>query len=524
MESTAIDEAQNNGCINNAITIIESIEINDVSDSDDVVDDRNNDQADSLKSSQYHTSIRSPPLPENDLENYNAQQSTDIIAKIDDAINVDHCRNDNNDSLECNVHHLNDDGEDLRTAAKQDTSVMNENKSLLKYNETIEQAKTRLSVYFDLIEKQKNQIKTDGTDQSDEHSKSLNLKERKFHNAMKDEEKIRNLIDFYTSNLISDLKSKLLIYERELSKKNEIIKNLCSIRLRVESELEDLTASLFEEANKMVEGANVQRNRIEKELLEANSKNEMLTAEVQGLKLMVITSTPSKPNVHLHPHLKKSKIKSNNSKFTSSNELKIKFKSPSNYELSQNKEMIPSLSSSDRKTKASQDSDIPVSPQDSNDPIGEIDLLYFDEFKEWLKHPTLEPMDSDFMKRIYDEEIYPVFNFKNKKLTASILRSIENQTLTVEALNSDRIPFPKKCAILEVPKICHYRMRTNNNDQWHHISLLVRNRIASVCDLFCYLRYIQKGLVKSQSKDIYWDIMKRRRNIALSKLGFKPIQ
>ncbi|OTF79250.1 hypothetical protein BLA29_005294 [Euroglyphus maynei] len=149
------------------------------------------------------------------------------------------------------------------------------------------------------------------------------------------------------------------------------------------------------------------------------------------------------------------------------------------------------------------------------------------------------------MKRIYDEEIYPVFNFKNKHLTSLVIRSIESNTLTVEMIgvhntsnstkttNGERLPFPKKCALLETQRICRYRMRidsnSNNNNninghnQWYFISQLCRNRITTVCDLFCYLRYVQQGLVKSNIKDIFWQIMKRRRNIALSKLGFSPI-
>ncbi|RWS10336.1 Rab-3A-interacting protein-like protein [Dinothrombium tinctorium] len=58
------------------------------------------------------------------------------------------------------------------------------------------------------------------------------------------------------------------------------------------------------------------------------------------------------------------------------------------------------------------------------------------------------------------------------------------------------------------------------NDSWYNISELCRNRIIAVCDLFCYLRYIQEGLVKSGFHETYWEVMRRRRNIALSKLGF----
>ncbi|KAH9379558.1 hypothetical protein HPB48_021242 [Haemaphysalis longicornis] len=44
-------------------------------------------------------------------------------------------------------------------------------------------------------------------------------------------------------------------------------------------------------------------------------------------------------------------------------------------------------------------------------------------------------------------------------------------------------------------------------------------RITSVCDLFCYLRYIQQGLVRSSLQEMYWEVMRRRRSIALARLG-----
>ncbi len=71
----------------------------------------------------------------------------------------------------------------------------------------------------------------------------------------------------------------------------------------MEAELEDLTASLFEEAHKMVRDANVKQASAEKQLVEANMKVDGLETEVSALKTLVLTSTPSQPNKHLHPQL-----------------------------------------------------------------------------------------------------------------------------------------------------------------------------------------------------------------------------
>ena len=48
--------------------------------------------------------------------------------------------------------------------------------------------------------------------------------------------------------------------------------------------MEELTASLFEEAHKMVHDANVKRASAEKKFAEANLKIEVLSAEVRSLE------------------------------------------------------------------------------------------------------------------------------------------------------------------------------------------------------------------------------------------------
>merc|ERR1712240_714106 len=91
--------------------------------------------------------------------------------------------------------------------------------------------------------------------------------------------------------------------QSELKLKEEQVLKLSRIRDDVERELEDLTASLFQEAHKMVQEANMKRAQAEKALAESEMKVDGLTTEVAALKALVITSTPSMPNKHLHPHL-----------------------------------------------------------------------------------------------------------------------------------------------------------------------------------------------------------------------------
>lgn len=53
----------------------------------------------------------------------------------------------------------------------------------------------------------------------------------------------------------------------------------------------------------MVREANEKRAAAEKALNESQMKVDVLTAEVAALKTLVLTSTPSRPNPHLHPQI-----------------------------------------------------------------------------------------------------------------------------------------------------------------------------------------------------------------------------
>jgi Rab-3A-interacting protein len=63
---------------------------------------------------------------------------------------------------------------------------------------------------------------------------------------------------------------------------------------------------MFQEAHNMVREANIAQAQAEKALKESQMKVEVLQAEVAALKTLVITSTPSRPNPHLHPQLQQS--------------------------------------------------------------------------------------------------------------------------------------------------------------------------------------------------------------------------
>ncbi|XP_075728371.1 uncharacterized protein LOC119165095 [Rhipicephalus microplus] len=299
------------------------------------------------------------------------------------------------------------------------------------------------------------------------------------------------------------LQAELSRAQQELRLRDEEVARLSQIRDQVGAELEELTASLFEEANNMVREANMKQAAAEKRLQEATLKVEVLQAEVSALKALVLTSTPSRPNAHLHPQLSRHRHR----------------RSPSNYELATCRP--PSPPSQQVSQQQQSQSGQPGSDGASPDLL-EVDPVCHREFLRWQEKPCITDREDMFVSRLYREDVLPCLHFPNCQLAAQVLRAIEENSITIEAVNAAN-PFPRRCSLLEASRVCQYRMRLGDSGSaWYHISQLCRNRITSVCDLFCYLRYIQQGLVRSSSQEMYWEVMRRRRSIALARLGLPP--
>lgn len=303
------------------------------------------------------------------------------------------------------------------------------------------------------------------------------------------------------------LQAELSRAQQELRLRDEEVARLSQIRDQVGAELEELTASLFEEANNMVREANMKQAAAEKRLQEATLKVEVLQAEVSALKALVLTSTPSRPNAHLHPQLGRHRHR----------------RSPSNYELATCRP--PSPPSQQGAPTATGMPGAMGSDNGTSPDLSEADPVCQREFARWQEGTREVPSaggehgGDPFVARLYREDVLPCLHFPGSQLAAQVLRAIEDNCITIEAVHCAN-PFPRRCSLLEVPRICQYRMRLGDSGApWHHISQLCRNRITSVCDLFCYLRYIQQGLVRSSLQEMYWEVMRRRRSIALARLG-----
>uniref|UniRef100_H2YGK9 GDP/GTP exchange factor Sec2 N-terminal domain-containing protein n=1 Tax=Ciona savignyi TaxID=51511 RepID=H2YGK9_CIOSA len=222
--------------------------------------------------------------------------------------------------------------------------------------------------------------------------------------------------------------------KQDLKEKSAECEKLQSVRAKVDRELEDLTASLFEEANKMVYDANMKRHKAEKKVTEANGLIEALRLEVEALKSLVITSTPSNPNPTSHPQLIKRKeaspIKS--------------LKLPKNW--------------SKEKLKDSTTLEIPKQEFKVNQPIDfnvqkEVDSTLQAELSSWLEanlssrkgcgcgRQTVQQMSqcvgmsqSTFLQRVLKEDMTPCLDFNNGELSDQVSKSIHSNSLSVEAI------------------------------------------------------------------------------------------
>ncbi|GLV37290.1 hypothetical protein CBL_10743 [Carabus blaptoides fortunei] len=309
---------------------------------------------------------------------------------------------------------------------------------------------------------------------------------------------------------LARLQSELRDAHQELRLRDEEVVRLSRIRQDVESELEDLTASLFQEAHNMVREANVRQAAAERALKESHMQVEVLTAEVVALKALVLTSTPSRPNPHLHPQI-------GNKDETGANLFTRKHRrSPSHFNLKYGRENSPP----DSPVKDHHGPPMSVGAEVVENKDGlEVDPNVHKEFLTWKLNPRLDKEDP-FIARIYEEDIRLTLTFNNVELSERVLVAAESGTIFIEAVSDKtKTMFPKKCALLEVPRQCFYRLKIGDQDTWYSISQICRNRITAVCDFLNYLKYIERGLVKSSVHDIYWEIARLRKEMVLARLG-----
>ncbi|XP_063316842.1 rab-3A-interacting protein isoform X3 [Pelmatolapia mariae] len=299
------------------------------------------------------------------------------------------------------------------------------------------------------------------------------------------------------------LKEELAKAQRELLLKDEECERLSKVRDQLGQELEELTASLFQEAHKMVREANVKQANAEKQLKEALGKIDVLQAEVQALKTLVLSS-PTSPVGELPSVGAGGGVKT-----------------PFRKGHSRNKSTSSAMLGTQPDPSATQ----PIVRE-----CREVDGQLFSDFKAWKEEPTLDRSCS-FLERIYREDIYPCLTFNKSELGSAILEAVEQNTLSVEPVGFQPLPVvkasavecggPKKCALSGQTKTCKHRIKFGDSSSYYYVSPYCRYRITAVCNFFTYIRYIHQGLVKQQdAEQMFWEVMQLRREMSLAKLGY----
>ncbi|TRY96020.1 hypothetical protein DNTS_002169 [Danionella cerebrum] len=279
------------------------------------------------------------------------------------------------------------------------------------------------------------------------------------------------------------LREQLHAAQKELKLKDEECVRLSQIRNQLEQELEELTASLFEEAHKMVREANVKQAVAEKQLNEAQGKMDVLQVEVSALKTLVLTSTPSSPNRQLHPQL----LSPGSSRARPGGH--IRNKSASGIIQIQT-EPVTNSTREDR----------------------EMDSVLFAEFLSWKESPALD-RSSAFISRVYREDIGPCLSFTSAEWCADTYRNVTVLTSVLFCRSST-------CALSGLSRPCRHRIKLGDKENYYYISPSSRARITAVCNFFTYIRYIQQGLVRQDAEQMFWEMMRLRREMSLAKLGY----
>ncbi|XP_039518219.1 guanine nucleotide exchange factor for Rab-3A isoform X1 [Pimephales promelas] len=303
------------------------------------------------------------------------------------------------------------------------------------------------------------------------------------------------------------LRDQLDAAQKELKLKDEECVRLSHVRNQLEQELEELTASLFEEAHKMVREANVKQAAAEKQLKEAQGKIDVLQAEVSALKTLVLTSTPASPNRQLHPQLLSpgsSRARGHTRNKSASGALQLQTEPP------------PTDAAANREDR-------------------ELDSVLFAEFLSWKEKPGLD-RSSAFIGRVFREDIGPCLSFTCSELSQSVQCAVENNSLTIEPVamsslptvkdiecggpNGCRTPIETKCALSGMSRPCRHRIKLGDKENYYYISPSSRARITAVCNFFTYIRYIQQGLVRQDVQLMFWEVMRLRREMSVAKLGY----
>ncbi|CAF0969106.1 unnamed protein product [Adineta ricciae] len=297
-----------------------------------------------------------------------------------------------------------------------------------------------------------------------------------------------------TATLLNELQKA----KEDLKNKDEEIQRAYEMRQNTDREIEDLTASLFESAHSMVEQAKHAQANTEQKLRTANQTIEALVVENTQLKKTVselkeiINNCRSSSSFTTRPIPTTSVLSSIEQQQASQSSIRQivreKLHKRSSSDLQQ------SFSSMDISLRT--DNNVDDWPMLRLACIASVDIFHF------------------------SEDISPCLTFPNSDLSSRILTAIEQNDVTMETCHMRTIDENMKiCSLTGDLCQCNYRVRLGENGEWYPISRLSRNRIAAVCDFFTFIRHVQSGLVKSDTRSRYNKIIELRKQMAFARLG-----
>eukprot|EP00051_Salpingoeca_urceolata_P028295 m.486126 g.486126 ORF g.486126 m.486126 type:complete len:446 (+) comp24186_c0_seq1:245-1582(+) len=262
------------------------------------------------------------------------------------------------------------------------------------------------------------------------------------------------------------LKSKLL-------HKAEECDNLVQYKEQLETEMDDLTTSLFEEAHNMVRDEKIKAAALEKSLAEVNGKAEVMDAELKALKTLV---------AHMQKNDKKEKG------FLSSAQKKA------------DREAAKEAAKTAAETA-------PLRPNIA-------------EFATWYQSPSND-FDTPFLRRCRTQDVHPCLEFSawDAKQSQQLAAAIQGNTVCITATRAGG-NCASVCALCSDQTPCDFQLRINDQQaDWLRVCLCCRNKVVAVCDLFMFLRHVAQGLVKSTTEEAYDKLANIRLRMAQARLG-----
>ncbi|CAF2533730.1 unnamed protein product [Rotaria sp. Silwood2] len=308
------------------------------------------------------------------------------------------------------------------------------------------------------------------------------------------------------STSATTLLNELQRVKQDLKNKDIEIRRAHEIRENTDREIEDLTASLFESAHSMVEQA---------KYAQANAEQKLKTAN-QTIDALVVENTQLKKSV--------SELKEiiNNCRSSLLTNRSIPITSVLSLTEQQPQASIRQIVREKFHKRSSSDLQQSLSSVDVSNKIDTnvVDNVLLREFARWEEKPSIGKDLSAFMHRVYSEDILPCLTFPNADLSSKVLTAIEHNDVTMETCHLRTMDENMKvCSLTGDLCQCNYRVRLCENGEWYPISRLSRNRIAAVCDFFTFIRHVQSGLVKSDTRNRYNKIIELRKQMAFGRLG-----